>query len=259
MGALLNFETTLVSNGVSPLTFESFEFNEGTPETILNSGSVTVSDSGSNINVSLPDNLNGQRDTQISIPVTTESLSGDGVTSFVFTVSYDNGILDIVDLGLSGTLIDGSTATINTNTPGQVIVAYSGTTPIEGAGTLVNLVANLKSPGTSTLSFTSFQYNNGNPPVDLDNGSITIGGMATYVQVVHNSSDAPPFDIYINDQKRVDGLDYAGATAFLNLESPSLKIDVVSLGAPDNMQPIATTNGVLENGKDYVVVIKRII
>ena len=254
-GALLNFETTLVANGVSPLTLESFEFNEGTPETTLTSGSVTVSDSGSNIKVTLPGNLNGERDTQISIPVTTESVSGEGVTSFVFTVSYDDSVIDIVDLNVAGTLIQGNTPTINTDTPGQVIVAYSGTSPIEGAGVLVNLVTNLKSPGSSALSFTSFQYNNGNPPVDLENGRVTIGGIATFVQVVHNSSDAPPFDIYINDQKRVDALSYAGATAFLNLESPSLKIDVVSMGSVDNSQPIASTNEVLENGRDYVIVI----
>ena len=254
-GVLLNFETTLVSSGVSPLSFESFEFNEGVPETALTSGSVTVSDAGSNIKVTLPDNINGQRNTQILVPVTTENLSGEGVTSFVFTVTYNNSILDITGLDLAGTLVEGNAVSIDTSTPGQVIVAYSGTSPIEGAGTLVNLVTDLNSPGSSSLSFTSFQYNNGNPLVDLENGSISIGGLATYIQIVHNSSDAPAFDIYINDQKRVDALEYAGATPFLDLDSPTIKIDVVNMGSSDNLQPIATTNVVLENGKDYVVVV----
>ena len=254
-GVLLNFEVTLLSTGTSPLTFESFRLNEGMPEVQSVSGSITVVDSGTGVNVSLPDNINGQRDTQILIPLSTTDIASSSVTSFVTTITFDNSVVNVSGVDLSGTLTDGSNVSVDTNTPGQVVISYSGTQALGSGTTLLNLVVDLLAPGTSALSITSFRYNNGSPTVMVENGQITVGGQAAFIQVVHNSSDSPAFDIYINDVQRVDGLTYLDATAFIDLVNFEVKIEVVDDNAPNNSSPIASLNVVLENGKDYVAVV----
>lgn len=258
-GVLLNFEVTLLTAGVSPFSFDSFIFNEGTPEVALASGNVSVVDPGSSIDVSLPSGITGDRDTQILIPMTTESLTGESITSFVYTVTYNRSVLEITGLDLTGTITDGAPVSIDTSTPGQVIVSYSGTTPLSGEGTLMNLVADLLAPGTTSLSITAFQFNNGDPVAQTTNGRVTVNGQATFVQVVHNSSDASAFDVYINDEKRKDDLTYADATEFLNVESNQAKIEIVEANAANNSSPIASLVVVLENGKDYVAVINGLV
>ena len=258
-GVLLNFEVTLLTPGVSPFSFDSFTFNEGLPQVSLTSGSVSVVDGGSGIRVSLPDELTGDRNTQILIPMSTESLTGQAVTSFVYTITYNRSVLEITGLNLAGTLTDGAPVSIDTSTPGQVVVTYSGATPLTGEGVLMNLVANLLAPGTTSLSITSFQFNNGTPVARTVNGRVTVNGQATYVQVVHNSSDASAFDVYINDEKRKGGLIYAEATEFLSVEASSAKIEIVPENAPDNSSPIASLTVVLENGRDYVAVINGLV
>ena len=258
-GVLLNFEVTLLSAGVSAFSFDSFVFNEGLPEVSLASGSISVVDPGSSILVSLPSGITGDRNTQILIPMSTGNLSGESVTSFVYTVTFNRSVLEITGVNLSGTLTEGLPVSIDTSTPGQVVVSYSGTTELSGEGVLMNLVANLIAPGTTSLSITAFQFNNGNPEARTQNGRVTVNGQATYVQVVHNSSDASAFDVYINDVKRKDALLYSDATEFLNVESSQAKIEIVPEDAPDNSSPIASLTVVLENGKDYVAVINGLV
>ena len=258
-GVLLNFEVTLLASGVSTFSFDSFVFNEGLPQVSLTSGNVTVTDGGPGIQVSLPDGITGDRNTQIQIPLSTESLTGQAVTSFTYTVTYNRSVLEIAGVSLPGTITEGESVGVDTSTPGQVVVTYSGSTALSGEGVLMNLVANLLAPGTTALSITSFQFNNGNPVAQPQNGRVTVNGQATFVQVVHNSSDASAFDVYINDEKRKDGLIYAEATEFLNVEASEAKIEIVPENAPDNSSPIASLTVVLENGKDYVAVINGLV
>ena len=258
-GVLLNFEVSLLASGVSPFSFDSFSFNEGLPQVALGAGSVSVVDAGSAVQISLPSGLTGDRNTQLLIPMSTGSLSGKEVTSFAYTITYNRSVLEITGVNLAGTLMDGASVSVDASTPGQVIVAYSGSTSLSGEGVLMNLVANLLAPGTTSLSITAFQFNDGNPIALTQNGRVTVNGQATYVQVVHNSSDASPFDVYINDEKRKDNLVYAGATEFLNVEASEAKIEIVPEGAPDNSSPIASLTVVLENGKDYVAVINGLV
>lgn len=259
VGVLLNFEVTLLGSGVSPFSFDSFIFNEGLPQVSLTSGSVSVVDGGSGIQISLPEGITGDRNTQILIPMSTESLSGQAVTSLAYTVTYNRSVLEITGVSLPGTITEGASVSVDTSTPGQIVVTYSGSTALSGEGVLMNLVANLLAPGTTSLSITSFQFNNGNPVAQTQNGRVTVNGQATFVQVVHNSSDASAFDVYINDEKRKDGLIYAEATEFLNVEASEAKIEIVPENAPDNSSPIASLTVVLENGKDYVAVINGLV
>ena len=254
-GALFQIRFSPLQTGVSSLLFENFKFNEGMPEVLLSSGSVNVSGGTSGINISLPKGVSGASGNQLMIPVTTSDLTGQNITSFIFSVSFDDSIVHLSDLSTSGTLMDGRTVNLDTSSPGQVIVSYSGANMVTSSGVLVNLVATLESPGESTLSFTSFRFNNGAPEVNTVNGDLSVEGRVSHVQLVHNSSDAPSVDIYINDEKKVDALEYGGATPFLNVQTTVTKIDVVNDQDVDNSTPVATATVSLENGKDYIGVI----
>ena len=253
-GVLLNLEVTLLASGTSPLTLDSFVFNSGTPEASLDNGSITIVDSGT-ITVSMPTGLTGSIGEQLTIPVNTSDLTGENVLSYVFTVVYNADDLTITGASDAGTLSAGNIVSVNTDVPGQIVVTLAGVAPLSGAGVLINLNAELIGPGSSDLAFASFQYNSGTPAVTTVDGGLTVQGFATYLQFVHNSSDAPLFDIYLNDVRYIDGLQYGNATAFLELTSSDVKIDVVRSGAADNLDPITTTNISMENGHDYVGVI----
>ena len=253
-GTLINLEVTLLSAGTSNIVFSNFQFNEGAPPAATDNGAVTVLPEGQ-VGVSIPTDLNGNIGEQVSIPVNTGDLTGKNVNSYVFTISYNPADLQITGVEVGGTLSASGTVVANTDTPGQVIVSMASATALSGAGTLINLSADLVGPGTSSLSFTSFQYNTGDPVATTTNGSINISGVATFLQIIHNSSDAPAVDIYINDVKQIDDITYGAATAFIELDTPVIKLDVVANAAQDNSTPITSTNVSLLDNQDYVAVI----
>ena len=253
-GVLLNLNVSLLAAGASALTMNAFAFNSGGVASSTDNGSVTVTATGT-INVSIPTNISGAIGQQVTIPVNTGDLSGENVLSYIFTVVYNPDDLTITGVNANGTLSAGAVVVANTNTPGQVVVTMSGASPLSGAGVLINLNAELVGPGSSDLSFSSFQYNSGTPAVSTTDGRVTIEGFATYIQVVHNSSDAPAVDIYLNDVMVIDALAYGHATAFLELTTPSVKLDVVRNEDATNANPITSTNMAMESDEDYIAVI----
>lgn len=253
-GVLVNLSTTLVGAGSTALTMNAFSFNGGAVQSTTDNGSVSVTGTGA-ISVSIPNNISGAIGQQVTIPVNTGDVSGENVLTYLFTVVYNAQDLTITGVNTTGTLSAGATVVANTDVPGQVVVTMSGISPLTGAGVLINLNAELVGPGTSDLSFSSFEYNSGTPAVTTTDGSVTVDGFATYIQVVHNSSDAPPVDIYLNDQRVIDALTYGHATAFLELTTASVKLDVVRNGDATNASPIATTNVAMESDEDYIAVI----
>ncbi len=253
-GTLLRLNFNLLAGGTSVLGFDSFAFNGGAVPANTTNGSVTIQATGQ-ITVSIPTGIVGEIGQQVTIPVNTGDLTGQNVQSYVFSLAYNPQDLTITGSSVNGTLSAGNNVTVDTSVPGQAVVTMGAGATLSGAGTLVNLTGTLVGPGTSDVTFASFQYNNGNPTVSTIDGSVTVQGFATYLQIVHNSSDAPVVDIYLNDQLQIDGLSYGSATAFLELTNPIVKLDVVRGDASDNASPITTTNVSLESDKDYVAVI----
>lgn len=253
-GTLFNLNFNLIAGGTSVLGFDSFLFNGGAVPANTTNGSITIQASGE-ITVSIPTGIVGEIGQQVTVPINTGDLTGENVLSYVFSIAYDAQDFTITGATVNGTLSAGNSVTVDTSVPGQAVVSMSTGTPLSGAGTLVNLSGTLVGPGTSDVTFSSFQYNNGSPSVTTIDGSVTVQGFATYLQIVHNSSDAPVVDIYLNDILQIDGLSYGSATAFLELTSPIVKLDVVRGDATSNASPITTTNVSLESDKDYVAVI----
>ncbi len=253
-GALLELNFSLLNPGATALTVVSFAYNGGGVPTTTDDGAITVTESGK-ISVSMPTGITGDIGQQVSIPVNTGDLTGQGVFSYTFTVVYNPDDVNITGASVAGTLSANNSIAVNTDVSGQIVVSLTSVAPISGAGVLVNLDAQLLGPGSSGLSFTSFQYNGGTPEVTTIDGSVSVSGFSAHIQIVHNSSDAPPVDIYVDDVRYIDDLSYGSATAFLELITSNVKIDVVKSDEANNLNPITTSSMALASDSDYVAVI----
>ena len=116
----------------------------------------------------------------LTVPITTTDLTGLGVNSYDFTLSFDSSVLQLESLPTDNidTLSSNFTIIVNTNVTGQISVSAFGTAPLTGAGTLLNLKFRvIGTPGaTATLNWQSFVFNEGTPIVTSVNGSIVING-----------------------------------------------------------------------------------
>ncbi|MEZ4700083.1 MAG: cohesin domain-containing protein [Rhodothermales bacterium] len=174
-GALVNLQVSLLGEGTSALTFDSFSFNEGSPAATLTNGSVTITSDTPIINVALPQNGTGNVGETLTVPVTVGNTSDAGVTSYAFTLTFNSSLMSVAGVDVAGTLSAGSTPTVNTSTAGQLTVSWQGTA-LTGSGTLANIRFSLLSDGTSPLTFSSFTFNTGTPQASLQNGNVTIAG-----------------------------------------------------------------------------------
>lgn len=127
--------------------------------------------------VNLPDRTARTASTGI-IPVTVGDLTGEGVISYEFTISYDESVVNLTGASVDGTLSEGANPIVNTSTAGEIRVSYAQTSALSGSGTLINLNASFEGSGTSNLTFDQFMFNEGEPGVTLSNGSITVAERA---------------------------------------------------------------------------------
>lgn len=149
-----------------------------------------VAISEAQVSVGLP-TTTGVASTTVNIPLTVGNLTGLGVTAFQCVVTYDTAIVRVTSAENAGTLSSGFMMEVNPNYPGQLRIASAGIISIVGSGTLVYLKADLKSPGSSNLDFTSFKFNDGAPQVALTNGKITVKANQKPVFVWHMPVDGP--------------------------------------------------------------------
>jgi hypothetical protein len=169
---LANLEIDIASdmNGATPLSFGSFQFNEGMPAAATTDGSVTVED----VFVSLP-TITQRQGTQIEIDVETGDLTGLDVSSYEFDLPIDGSILSNVEVVQEGTLSEGTDLVSNAQQDPDTLAVAASTGPeetIEGSGTLVTIRADLSSGEIDPLSFSSFQYNEGTPTAGLIDGAV---------------------------------------------------------------------------------------
>lgn len=147
-------------------------------------------------NVSVPANTNALRNSTVTIPISTDSLTGRGIISFDFTITYNTGTVTplLTPYDTAGTLSSGMVITVNNSTPGVLIVSGFGTTPLSGAGTLLNLKFSATGPigSVGALNFTSFAYNEGIPCVNTTNGTETIISGTISGTVTYSNAAVPP-------------------------------------------------------------------
>ncbi len=118
----------------------------------------------------------------VEITISTDSVTGLGIQSLQFDLTYNQNIVTPVGVSETGT----STGAAGWNnatfgvTPGRVRVSDAGTTPITGSGGLIKVQflinpAQLTFASTSlVLSSTTFIFNEGTPTVTTANGTLTV-------------------------------------------------------------------------------------
>jgi len=137
-----------------------------------------VSPATAQISVRLPDTSVSVSE-PLQVPVRASDLSGQNVLSYEFTVEYDETVFSITGVEREGTLSEGRTVVANTDSSGQATVSMGGTTPLEGGGVLLYLTALPDTTGSSPLSWESFQFNEGTPSADPQDGSFTVGNLGS--------------------------------------------------------------------------------
>ncbi len=79
------------------------------------------------------------------------------------------------------------------------------------------------------------------------------------VQVIHNAPGAGMVDVYVDDARVADDLDFRQATAYLNITAGAAKVDVTAGNAADNSNPIFTVTTPLDPTEAYVVVANGVV
>ncbi len=137
------------------------------------------------------DDLEVNPNEEFLVPITVASLNDLGVESFQFTLAFDDDLLEPLGIVTDGTLSEGTSTAVNTTVPGEVSVAVAEQA---GAGVSSPVLFNIvpmdidgDSPvllyvrfraeemlGSTDLTFDSFQFNEGEPPVTPAVGSVEV-------------------------------------------------------------------------------------
>jgi hypothetical protein len=145
------------------------------------------------ITVLLPDTSGAPGDTVV-IPINVGDVTGQNIVACDITLSFDASILTALDASLgelpSGWLIQSN------STPGQIVIAMAGTTPLSGSGSLVNIpfvVAQTASSGdTTTIHFADCSFNEGTVPSDTYDGLFTVSTELYSISGYVRESDNTP-------------------------------------------------------------------
>lgn len=142
-------------------------------------------------NVVIPTGIQTLRNNQVTVPITVNDTTGRGIISFDYTVTYNPGVVTYLGTSQTGTLSNGMTITVNSITPGTLIVSGFGVNPLSGSGTLIemNFFATGTVASTTPVNFSGFAFNEGVPCVATSNGSINIisgeiSGVVTYANAL---------------------------------------------------------------------------
>ena len=132
----------------------------------------------------------------VTIPISITDVSGLAVISYQFTVNFSSAFLVLNSVTTTDCITsDWSNLTVNIESA-SVVIWHSGSTPLTGAGNLVNLEFTVNSnatPGGSTeISLTDVLINEGTPEFNSFNGeysvypAFNISGTAQYYMGEHS-------------------------------------------------------------------------
>ncbi len=171
-------------------------YDEGTSDN-SNSAQVTWNGSGTCVDVSFP-TTSGVQGQTLEIPLTVSDATGQNIISFEFTVSFNSQILGPISpyYSATGTMTNGWTLFENHTTTSQTVGGFS-TTALSGSGTLINVVLRIPDAApiglSSALDITSFEFNEGTPCVNVQDGSVeVIQNLASITGTVSYYSDGSP-------------------------------------------------------------------
>ncbi len=132
------------------------------------------------VNISISTSLTGAAGGTLTVPLTVGDLTGKGVISYEFVLTYDPTVLrpQTTPYDRTGTLSSGLTVSFNTAINGEVRLSAFGATALAGSGTLLNLKFDVigQSSSCSNLTLTSFKFNEGTPCATITSGRACVTG-----------------------------------------------------------------------------------
>jgi len=142
---------------------------------------------GNPVFAALPDTTAAPGDT-VAVTIIIDDVTAQNITSVQFTVSCDSGIVRPAApyFDPENTLIPTAWIVTAIPTGSTVAITAAGATALTGEGTLLNLLfcvnAAAEENAISPLTFTQITFNQGEPPADARNGSLTVGMPHVWVQ-----------------------------------------------------------------------------
>lgn len=258
--AITNVGTFTISNGSSPINFNTVTTNNFDTIVILSSGAVTIVDSnginlgnssGGNINATSLSVTAGGTINQVGNITTTASsgtavnLSATGSTSGNVIQSATAGIINSnAGAAVSVTAKNASAATINlggsaNNFKGNLTLANSNTSGTLGlslynAGYITTLPVTITSLGTLKLSGATLNLPNLTAGLSTVLGNLTNSG---------NIGSASTYDLYVNTPSYTTGLDYSAASNWQLRNLTLLTAGGIALTQSNNLLTSATLSG----------------
>ena len=130
------------------------------------------------IAASIPTSLTGTPGLSVSVPINVTDLTGRGIVSYDFVLSYNPAVMQpqAPAHNSTGTLSSGMEIFTNASVPGEIAVSAFGITELSGAGTLLNLNFTLIGSAGSCgpLTLTSLVFNEGDPCVNTSAGQFCV-------------------------------------------------------------------------------------
>lgn len=170
-GTLIYLTFAIDAEGTTTVDLTNFAFNDGSPSASPSTPSFVVQ--SADIVVSVGDTGFAVAGDTVTVPINTTDVTGGGVTSFEFDMSYNGSVVSPIDVSVDGTIADGYNADAN-KLSGQTTyrVGAFGSDTLSGSGTLINVRFEVTNSGTSSLEFLNFTYNDGTPAAVTNDGEI---------------------------------------------------------------------------------------
>lgn len=262
-GTLVELKGVVNRVGTTSLSFAEAQLFDSDAQDVP----VTTADGSlvAGIGVDLPDavGLIGVEDT-IQVPVQVSDVTGEDLTAYQFTVSYDPNIVEITGATGEGTLSADGSLDSNSPEPGVFNVALAGSEALEGSGDLVFLEVALVAEGTSPLAFDSFSFfDSGGNEVNsaTTDGSVTVAQPAQ-AQIIHNAADpaADTVDVYINGELTRDDFAFREATPFMGLPAGvELNVGIAPGNSSSAADTLANFPVTLEADQNYTMVANGVV
>lgn len=147
--------------------------------------------------VSISNSITTLRNATVTAPITVSDLTGLGVLSFDFNLTYDPAVLTAPVASNAGTLSSLMTITVNPNTPGLLRVSGYYQDYLAGAGTLLNISFTAIGPigSGSDLILSPFAFNEGDPCSAVSNGRVTIVSGTISGAITYSNAQSPPVPV----------------------------------------------------------------
>ncbi len=135
------------------------------------------SDSDS-INVCAPD-IGGISQTRVNRYIWVSGLTDETsppINAWTMTLTFSETVLSPVGIVQADTLSDGWNVLAITNTPGEMVLDATSTTPITRSGRLISLTFDVTggTGSTTNLHISDLRFNDGDPPATLYDGSFSV-------------------------------------------------------------------------------------